>query len=1248
MAALSGVRRVDGGNAGIPGAAGRYPDANRDSTVGTFPSGAMPGLQNPPVDAAAEAMLHQDTSKPGDAAGRTVWTPPQTYDDLVQVVTVAYEMQMANRADIFDVLIPYRRLDPTTAAPKLRWVTWIFDKRLPESAPLESMPPLVESRREERTGTITRKHLGVKIEHDMLSTAMGAQNLGLQLLNMSGMVAADIRRDRIESLLNAKQFWRSRLFNTHAQAPTLRGFLASTVSTWGIVTKGARGFALLDASVTSMMGEEDVTPTTWIMPKGSSIALSLVQSTDVEYYRAGARGAAAITGRNAPPLASGDRVVMRFRDKDVVELNTLAIEYLGEAVTNPMVRVRECGEQFPQLHWNFIRDGTSRYHAGMSTVYVTDASVADGDFTAIPLVRAIYECGVFDRDSGEFNSYRGDFHDALAGGTLPPFIRSAVSSSKMRDAVSMWSVPTMSGAGAADIVGANAGTAYRALKFLGEMPTAYDAEGDFFITHGMVMANRLTAGAESAAMGGPVTQLVSAQDLEHLSAGLALIDELYEAPIEAFQGDGSIAAAIAQVRAEDAPFAVFAPVPPGGDIKAYGFGTWVGMRNLATSDNADAERASRYVRVVRKLFAIFSRLYPGNLLLAPGACPGYYSTDNGGPEDAITAFAQVLVDTNRLPFAVRAAAGADSIGSTIFDEFGRQVVRRLTPETIAYLEQEGAEGRYNATGVGRVLDYAALRAAARDAGDTQTAANILNNAIKLARTVPERSFAADTAALLETLRMEPPRVGKRARDTEAGELPRAEIRAGARRVVVMCAVSPASLARAIEGGIDTVAPINPVTFQPMDVASAADVLQFAQARPSAAALNLGGGAGGAYMSAVSEALDARAVGREQVRPGLASLPAFNPAAARRPGADSEAGAPPRRRGRTTAAPAAAAGDDIYYGGAGAGGADDLFAPAGASYDDRMRARLPPHLEAGNLPFDADGAPGLGPAITARWDALNIEGNDLARISAQLCLMQEPNAKIFERWARNGMLLPMQFKHDRHSQKWQMGSGICLQGGAQLAQTYYGRDNWSFTYYGGPKTYLGHFTAMYKTHINNPKYVYVAPDIVAIDYVDGENVSFIRPGEYDPTNPHSASIITRAIGPGFRKSDIPDPCCIVGKVPSHVLHGAPAPLDLARIEEQSMLMEAPYYVFAYGLDRLVRSPDVEDGADGSFAAAGGERCVMVYQGCMHVWDPATGQYSQRIDGTGHWGPDVQRGFMRYRKMGDFRAVPDASGKMRPAL
>lgn len=289
---------------------------------------------------------------------------------------------MLNQAEFFvEKLCPWEQ----TEQLHVKWDIWKFNHTLADLEPEQGVPRFVTQERESRSDSLVRRGLAFMIEHGFYKTAEGQEHYLMNLRQIVDAVHTTVYYGVLSALLNAKNHYKAEQADNMTNGSQMEDIMQQERERWGIAQKTERGMYVLDARIKDAMARENVVPDVWVFPPRMAIYLTMVPSSEVEYYRKGA-GA-------ADNIEKGKANMLKFRGSTVYEAQAIDVDFAGEP-RDMLTRDRMIGSYFTMYDHIPKEIGKDlKYKSDMRSTYIYDMS-AD-KFKKITLTRAL-ECCDFD------------------------------------------------------------------------------------------------------------------------------------------------------------------------------------------------------------------------------------------------------------------------------------------------------------------------------------------------------------------------------------------------------------------------------------------------------------------------------------------------------------------------------------------------------------------------------------------------------------------------------------------------------------------------------------------------------------------------------------------------------------------------------------------------------------------------------------------------------------------------------------
>ena len=333
------------------------------------------------------------------------------------------------------VLMPWVHTDSIN----VQWSVWRFDQTLADYEPEQAPPRFITSHTEHHTSRLVRRGLAFILEHGFWSTPGGRMAYVENLRVLQSACHETVQQATINALLAEGKAW-ERAWNERYGKParTMRDVLEQVNWSSFIVNKREHGWEVMDAYLCKFLSNERVEPTTWVVPPKMKLFASIVPSSEVEYYRRGARAEA--------NLEFDEAMFSTFRGKAVYETRDIATDVDADPI-NALRRIKEIGDwHLAGNHWAVSCTSTDRCRAYSSDDMSVDIFNMDNDdFGRIDANTMLKYCNRFDA-SGNLS----EVHKQIANGRLDDL--------DMGSTHDMFLTPTGTGGGE-----------HRPIEFIGEM-----------------------------------------------------------------------------------------------------------------------------------------------------------------------------------------------------------------------------------------------------------------------------------------------------------------------------------------------------------------------------------------------------------------------------------------------------------------------------------------------------------------------------------------------------------------------------------------------------------------------------------------------------------------------------------------------------------------------------------------------------------------------------------------------------------
>lgn len=702
--------------------------------------------------------------------------------------------------------------------------------------------------------------------------------------------------------------------------------------------------------------------------------------------------------------------------------------------------------------------------------------------------------------------------------------------------------------------------------------------------------------------------------------------------------------------------------------KPYGFGSWVGIRALASLsqqndthgwDAAMLQRAYNGVMVVRKLYRIFNRIYPKNPFMDADNCPVYFR-ENDIKLDSECAFASNVLDHLKYPVLIRAPAGKDVAA----DKDGRKhlCVGGLTNAAAAQAPDYGI--RLNKVLVkmgytnGTPQQALALKYLTQIAIDSRTPTDLVEFLLQSEETRVEELFNTYKNS----------RIGQSYADTHNGlgqmsDLFQSEV----------VTLSEHSIAKGIT---DT----DEITLNNIGVLSS--VINATRRNPDHQDLGDGSFLAAARRRWATKGQELRSQRRS---PTTATadrfiitricLPPHIFTASPKSIIDSPI------RPMNPIAPSRPLG----HGATNAGTVTASFADARGHGEDRdisstalgSRAVLEPLREEGRGDRGASTSYGSAQALgrgayepapvhdakeahpiqdhvsvdgtVSRWASDRFQlieqmvGDPLERIACHLYTMAPVTRKQVLNWIDENCKIPMSFLVMQPFMTFDMGAALFAKGGVETATTEYNYEDFALVYDGIHKFFTGHYTTYMHTFVRDIRNFLIVPDVCYREYRSGlDETVYTDPDQFDARVPGARSCIVAECGGQFTRPTS-YPFSITGRSDARVYRRYNLAENNQINTDQMQYPAAVYMCYLLGLHKLNESGvfDFSNFYELRDSNLFNTECFQTWQ---VSYDPSTRSHSKETVGNGHLPERLRpgmRGLFRGAIMDDRSGIAAAS-------
>ena len=944
---------------------------------------------------------------------------------------------------------------------------------------------------------------------------------------------------------------------------------------------------------------KEIIPTDVILPEGTR-SLIAWDPAEQEYWRAGpeARSRVKLGGDSIGDSATYPPGSLRFHvTKEFV------VDYNDGVRIAPLKRTRVIGDFFI-LDDHHASCPPALYKTCFRSTLVFDMSSGRGVWTKVAVDEGIIACERFD-DSDEGNL--SSSHYELAAD---------VEGARRRHTLAL----DKSGFADMFLYRTDDGLSYDVTRVFGHMER-------------QALSDAAISGF-AATFAERVKEALSDDDLKALADGLALRSRIFNKPLTPLDEAYLQAAAAGPVSGSGVVVgnAVGGPILPVNlefpQGLPPGFGTIAGIRTLANaalSGNTQiaqfpdlASTAIRFDEALNKLYDVVSTIFrPNHPVLDASNVPAYFASGAAGADklrqDSITTFAQNVLTGNVLPLYVAQAVGdAAEIPVTLS---AADIAEQLELTTREPAEQ--AQGF--AVSIRGLLDRAG-------AGLSPQARSVFSNARSFGEFAADFKQSSLASASIDALRSQQP---LQARDTSFGFFVQQLV--AANRVPTDAAAATlinnvVSFVNAPDRRVDsrTVGRlleswINVRDVLPGSSAPAANqrlsrlAVSFAQLQR--ANINSDSISVASPFDVTKRVTLAEAAALEQDSTVNAAV--LSVAAARSLGGDAFA---VERVGakRKLAANAFDGGERALPSFA----RDYLF---DASTEQRSPAADGTSKREGVLTINTN--------LALRYqEAAQNEKNALSRIGAQMLLLAPITRAQLLSFCRHDVRVPVAILAERPLQSWQTASLIFGRGGRELGEIAYAQLDVSLGANALTKTFSFNVSFWVAPVVRHPEFTYIAEDVIITGYIGGmTTVPFTRTSQIDSLERTDESVYYLMVPYGslIGNKGVRATHDIRGRFDTDIIQGR-----LTRTAHET-LVRAPqhpsalYYNDVFGFGGF--KPDAISSGDFQ-AYTSNHQNTVVHRTHQWLYNHVTGQFSQVLLNTGHFGPNMYEGLGDLLTMG----------------
>ena len=281
---------------------------------------------------------------------------------------------------------------------------------------------------------------------------------------------------------------------------------------------------------------------------------------------------------------------------------------------------------------------------------------------------------------------------------------------------------------------------------------------------------------------------------------------------------------------------------------------------------------------------------------------------------------------------------------------------------------------------------------------------------------------------------------------------------------------------------------------------------------------------------------------------------------------------------------------------------------------------------------------LSREMKARFDQMNLAGgslnvrvagltaasstNDFYKIAFMLTKVHKRN---LQRFIEFDILFPFGFLCMRPFMRYDMASAIYCKAGEDLGVTFMGHNDFQLTDDIIHKTHIGHYTFYSKSVIHNEKNYTIVEDIFSCGYKGGEDTSFYETKQDLSRDMHAEnfdrSIICSLLP--YRTNEpqgprIHNPIDLTGKLHPTLYQDT----DISQRDLEVSMYPGARYLCEY-LELKKLSSYTSDATE-TFLSPFKYLNTIAFQGAQYMYNAHQGQWCDRIQNTGHWGPNVYNG------------------------
>ena len=249
-------------------------------------------------------------------------------------------------------------------------------------------------------------------------------------------------------------------------------------------------------------------------------------------------------------------------------------------------------------------------------------------------------------------------------------------------------------------------------------------------------------------------------------------------------------------------------------------------------------------------------------------------------------------------------------------------------------------------------------------------------------------------------------------------------------------------------------------------------------------------------------------------------------------------------------------------------------------------------------------------------------NDLYKLAFMLTKITKQN---LQRFIEFDILFPFGFLLMRPFMRYDMASAIYCKAGEDLGVTFMGHNDFQLTDDIIHKTHIGHYTFYSKSVIHNEKNYTIIEDIFSCGYKGGEDTSFYESKQDLSRDIHAEnfdrSIICSLLP--YRTNEpqgprVHNPIDVTGKLHPTLYQDT----DISQRDLEVSMYPGARYLCEY-LELKKLSSYTSDATE-TFLSPFKYLNTIAFQGAQYMYNAHQGQWCDRIQNTGHWGPNVYNG------------------------